>query len=255
MWRCQNCACLNMGERCHYCGCLGVEMVLVSPEDERNFAGRDGGPWIFDGVCPEYTGIERWARDSATFQSERHGEDTFCLAHLPDDVRRWVVGPIAATVRPIVGGPIVTRYVFGRLSTVEIDATLRIHTDAGMGSEYAWVLYCGESPDTETCGTAFFRHAVHGRACTTGDTHEQDRLLRDEAADLSHWSRYWVAPMEPNRLVVYASSLFHARWPAAGWGRGQRDGRVVLVGFFDRESPDDERGKTLMEVFAEEDTT
>ena len=225
MWRCMNCACLNTGSRCHSCGSL-----------EDTDGQLAGGPWIFDDVCLEQAGITRWLRDSARFEEERHGEDTFCLAHLPEDVRRGVIEPGSARIRPVIRGAVVTRYAFGRLSTESVAATLRIHTDAGMGTDLAWVWYGGQAM-TEESGTAFFRHAVHGRSFRgRDDPEEHDRLLREASSDLSQWTRYWIAPMEPNRLVVYPASLFHARWPAAGWGRDQRDGRGVIVGFCDRET-------------------
>ena len=190
--------------------------------------------WIADGVCPEYAGIERWVRDSASFRREVYGGEGFVLAHPPEDVRRWVEDGVGTLMYRVFGQMMQVRYLFARLSTTDRDATLRIHTDAGMGSTHAWVLYCGE-PDPragDEVGTAFFSHRRHGPSFA-GTSEEHDRLVMEEAADLAHWTRTEVCPMRPNRALVYPASVFHARWPPAGWGSDRTDGRIVIVGFCD----------------------
>lgn len=223
-YRCENCGCSNIGGRCHGCGSMGGGVEVGS-----------SGPWLFDGVCREIAGIERWLRDSAEFRTETAGEDSFCIARPPEDVVRWVSAPLRPIVRTLLGGEMHLRQCFGRLSTEEVDAKLRIHTDAGMGAQYASVLYVsGGGIGHEVCGTGFFEHVTHGRRYALGgDTGEHDRLLREDADDLSQWEPIWIAPMVPNRVVLYPADRFHGRWPAAGWGSGQADGRVVIAVFFD----------------------
>lgn len=229
-WRCQSCGCINLEGRCHQCG---------SPE---RFTAPGLGPWVFDSVSHEIVGIRRWATDSAAFRGETHGDDEFCVAHLPEDVVRWVMAAIYRKVSPLLGGAVRMHHLFARLSTEAEEATIRIHTDYGMGGAYACVLYCGDVPKRDvtadvTAGTGFFRHRTHGtHAPTDLSPTEHDRLLREDASDATAWTRLWVCPMRTNRLLVYPSSAFHGRVPAAGWGTSARDGRVVIVGFFDIES-------------------
>ena len=226
-WRCRYCGCMNLTIRCHHCGALDEPSV-----------GPGLGPWLFDAAAAEIDGIERWGRDSAVFRDVTDGDTTFLVAALPLDVTRWVLEPLTRRVAQTLGGTVQMRHLFARLSTTTRDASLRIHTDYGMGATYACVLYCGdapeEGPETEEYGTGFFRHHTHGAyAPDTLSAAAHDRLLREEAGCASAWTPLWVCPMQRNRLLVYPASAFHARVPAAGWGTTQQDGRLVIAGFFD----------------------
>ena len=226
-WRCLSCGCINLEDRCHQCGSL------------EHFTEPGLGPWVFDDVSPEIVGIRRWGTDSAAFHGETHGDDEFCVAHLPEDVVRWVMEAIDRKVGPALGGVVKMHHLFARLSTETETATMRVHTDYGMGGAYACVLYCGDVPDgaAPETGTGLFRHRTYGtHAPTDLSAEEHDRLLREDAADAAAWTRLWVCPMRENRLLVYPSSAFHGRVPAAGWGTSPRDGGVVIVGFFDMDT-------------------
>ena len=226
-WRCRNCGCMNLTIRCHHCGALDEPSV-----------GPGLGPWLFDAAAAEIDGIERWGRDSAVFRDVTDGDTTFLVAALPREVTRWGLEPLTRRVAQTLGGTVQMRHLFARLSTTTRDASLRIHTDYGMGATYACVLYCGdapeEGPETEEYGTGFFRHHTHGAyAPDTLSAAAHDRLLREEAGCASAWTPLWVCPMQRNRLLVYPASAFHARVPAAGWGTTQQDGRLVSAGVVD----------------------
>lgn len=102
-----------------------------------------------------------------------------------------------------------------------------VHSDLGWGT-HALVLYLCEGPG----GTAFWRHKATGATkVEPGDTALLD-AVKDDMNDESAWEMRGIVPMRFNRATIYESSLFHSRWPFAGFGSCPEDGRLVAVAFF-----------------------
>jgi len=173
--------------------------------------------------------VSRWLRERATFGTAVVGEETFHVAVLPDEIVR----DLTSAVEAIVEAPVEMSLLIGRLSTETIDATMRVHTDAGMSCTHACVWYSGDPPEAcgGSSGTAFYSHRVWGPTFH-GTAAEHDVLLREDAANRDAWIPRAMVTMKRNRLVVYPSSWFHSRYPFRGWGTSQQDGRIVIAGFF-----------------------
>lgn len=189
-------------------------------------------PTCRDNVFRDPPVVTNWLRTDADFSDWKAGADSFHVARIPSDIAEVIMSSVVS----IMGVPINMEFLVARLSTDTIDSDTRIHTDFGMGTTHACVWY-GTDPPPEPVssyagyGTAFFSHHLHGERFR-GAKDEHDRLLREDAGDLQKFHFQSLVPMKENRLVVYPSDLFHSRYPFEGWGTSQKDGRVVIVGFF-----------------------
>ncbi len=184
---------------------------------------------IIDNASADYVYLEDWIADSAIFNDEVYGDHSFHIARVPDSFNRFIFDSLESAIG---SKPKVTAS-FLRLSTSEKDSDIRIHTDANMNSDYAWVFYFTDPPDDKDYyGTAFFSHYHHGKKFAAADKVENDRLLIKDSGDLSKFKRYSICKMKKNRLLIYSTEFFHCRYPFKGWGTDKSNGRVVSVGFF-----------------------
>lgn len=116
------------------------------------------------------------------------------------------------------------------------DNDWRIHADSIISNHMtslASVLYINDPKGVTPNGTAFWKHKDHGLKLNTDvGAEEFDRLLTDDANDLSNWKSTAVVESEPNRLLTYNSQYFHSKTPnEITEGR-----RIVLVVFYKKES-------------------
>lgn len=119
---------------------------------------------------------------------------------------------------------------FIRKAHKNFDTDARIHADGIIMNEKAHlasVLYISESQTIN--GTAFWKHHIHGKELPIDITESEfDRLLTEDANDLSKWKKIGFVQNVPNRLLTYNANHFHSKYPSK-----IEDGeRIVLVTFY-----------------------
>lgn len=121
---------------------------------------------------------------------------------------------------------------FIRKAHKDFDTDHRIHCDGtieGEKTSLASVLYINEKKGVPENGTMFWEHHkwAHRLPSAVGEK-EFDRLLLEDANDLSKWEKRDVVHARPNRFLVYDSSLFHSKWPS----KIEEGERIILVTFY-----------------------
>ena len=200
--------------------------------------------FVRDDVFPWIDHLSRWVKERAEFKLHKAGGAGFEVARLPERLSTAMTDRVSA----ILQKPIKMRYSFLRLSTLDIDVTMRIHTDTGMRADYACLVYLSDAPEDrafdELYGTAFWRHEKYGKSWTLPnekahfiniDKKEHDRLITDDSQDPSKWKMDSFVSVKKNRMLIYPTSIFHSRYPWKGWGKDQTDGRTIWMMFFDKE--------------------
>lgn len=119
---------------------------------------------------------------------------------------------------------------FIRKAHKNFDTDARIHADGIIMNEkthLASVLYISESQTFN--GTAFWKHHIHGKELPIDISESEfDRLITEDANDLSKWKKIGFVQNVPNRLLTYNANCFHSKYPSK-----IEDGeRVVLVTFY-----------------------
>lgn len=131
----------------------------------------------------------------------------------------------------LLGGIPVPRLAFFRLT---LDGDLPphwAHTDSAI-AERGLIVYLTE-PGRCAGGTAVLEHASGMDRNPTDEAGVA--LWRRDTNDESAWHPVDVVGMKFNRGVVCPMDRFHAPLPRGGFGTSVRDGRLVLVTFFDLE--------------------
>ena len=162
------------------------------------------------------------------FQQVELGDKKFWVQYSDSEFDNIVLRNLSA----IDGVPRESLLAFFRVATDELDTDWRIHADAKVGDirpERALVLYLSESTMEGLHGTAFWKHKKLGYQMPYSISNEEsDRMLMQEANDLSNWDLHSVVGYKPNRAVMYPSNYFHSKYPNVGW----KEGRMVYVMFY-----------------------
>lgn len=116
---------------------------------------------------------------------------------------------------------------FSRAMLDGMVAPHRIHSDKIMG-QYSMHIYLSKEWPAES-GTSFWTHKTEGNR----HTHKTDVNIVDHDHDqFDQWTRNIVMLGKFNRAVIHDATLFHCAEPGIGWGKGPKDGRLVLTTFF-----------------------
>lgn len=102
-----------------------------------------------------------------------------------------------------------------------------IHSDLGMG-KYTVILYLNNKKDCYG-GTAFWEHK------RTGHSSMEQHMTIDNAVDMEKdagkeqkWIQTNLVEMEPNKLILYGSAIYHSRYP-----KEVNSDRLLYVWFLD----------------------
>jgi hypothetical protein len=162
------------------------------------------------------------------FQEVEVGNKKFWVQYSDRDFDNIVLRNLSA----IDGKPRESLLAFFRVATEEFDTDWRIHADSRVGDilpARALVLYLSPSTMEGLHGTAFWKHKKLGYEMPHYTSKEEsDRMLMEEANDLSNWELHSVVGYKPNRAVMYPSNYFHSKYPNVGW----KEGRMVYVMFY-----------------------
>ena len=154
------------------------------------------------------------------FQIFDAGDKKFSYLPVPTEVYSYISEQISTPVLSFI-----------RRAYPGFDDEPRIHCDGIINGEkvsLASVLYLNLDGEVQDNGTAFYSHKQHGEKFD-GDEDEFNRLLLEDANDLSKWSDYkLIIKSEPNKLIAYDTRLFHSKFPY----EIESGVRYVLVSFF-----------------------
>lgn len=155
----------------------------------------------------------------AEFETVTLGEKQFLVLPTPEYIYPYL---------NIDGHELVLTFI--RQAHSEFDTDMRIHADNiinGHKTSLASVLYVND--EISDNGTAFWKHSTHGYSLADDVTNEEfDRLLKEDANDVSKWTQTDYISARPNRILVYGSQQFHSKWPA----KIENGKRIVLVTFY-----------------------
>lgn len=117
--------------------------------------------------------------------------------------------------------------LFVRLSSrATKQAPHQAHTDTAMGA-FTLLLYLQDGPG----GTSLVRHKKTGMN-TDPVSPEEFQAWRDDTNNPEAWQVTGMAAMAANRAVIIPSNLMHRAEPIGGFGKGPKDGRLVLTAFY-----------------------
>ena len=148
------------------------------------------------------------------------------VSKLPDDIEAEFHKAIEIAsgfhIRPVV--------TFARLSVSGVEPPHWAHNDAAIAS-YTALLYLDTNKHG---GTALVTHKE--TQINSGPLSEKMvEIWRRDTNDLSKWDVDFVCPMVYNRLLLLDSELFHASLPVGGFGESAKNGRIVMICFFNKD--------------------
>jgi hypothetical protein len=131
----------------------------------------------------------------------------------------------------LLGYKVVPKHVAFRLSVWGSKPPQWVHSDAEV-ARYGMFLHMNPSPPEMTCGTALMAHGQTGM-CEHPKDEDELLLWRRDYDDTQMWRAQSFISSAPNRAVILRSDLLHAAMPKGGYGEGVKDGRLILLCFFD----------------------
>lgn len=120
--------------------------------------------------------------------------------------------------------------LFLRMSPEGVHCPHQVHHDGSMGS-WSLMLYLNEPGDCRG-GTAFVGHVATGMGYAPAMP-EFVAVLEAEQNNPTAWAIHDLAPMAPNRAVIFKADRLHRAEPVGGFGSTPEDSRLVLTCFFD----------------------
>jgi hypothetical protein len=165
------------------------------------------------------------------FKCVEVGEESkkYWIKEVPDFIETYIINKLEKIenkkIKPILS--------FFRIATDKLDIDWRIHCDAIIGNEIpkrALVLYLSNSTYDKLHGTALWEHHKYGERLT-GDNYNSEifnKLLIEDANDVSKWKLKTIIGYKKNRLVSYPCNYFHSKYPNISW----ESGRKVFVMFY-----------------------
>lgn len=164
----------------------------------------------------------------------------------PDGATYKRVAPLAndrfaEEISAAVGFPVKQSYTLARLNLKGEAPNNLVHSD-GSYDEFAMVLYL-TAPEHCFGGTAFWRHRLYRWDALPNEV-QLRRLGRNPRAVTNQLQKDWdredawelvkMAQMSFNRAIFYPTAAFHSRYPFKAFGNDVKDGRLVVVSFFNR---------------------
>jgi len=106
---------------------------------------------------------------------------------------------------------------FFREAKKDQDDKWRIHNDSIINNEQpnrAIVLYLSNNKINKLNGTAFWKHKKYGDTYDKeNNIKEFNRMLKEDANDLTKWELKSVVDGKKNRLLSYPCNYFHSKYP------------------------------------------
>ncbi len=150
---------------------------------------------------------------------------SFWIKELPDDF----VDFFKNKIEKVEGRKIKNILCFLREAKKNQDNNWRIHNDTIINNKKPdrAIVYYIEANEKQLNGTAFWNHETYGDKYIQSDSVEFNRMLTEDAEDVSKWSLSSVVGYKPNRLLSYPCEYFHSKYP-----KEYKNQRIVLVMFY-----------------------
>jgi hypothetical protein len=134
---------------------------------------------------------------------------------------------MAQTLSWLMGYKVVPKYCAFRLSVEGSEPPQWVHSDHEV-ARYGMFVYINEGPG----GTVLLEHVENGMRTHPRDEGELELWQRDYENEMK-WKIRAAIDCAANRAVVLRSELLHAAIPRGGFGATAKDGRLILLCFFD----------------------
>tara|TARA_R100000152_G_scaffold12870_1_gene5583 strand:- start:50 stop:637 length:588 start_codon:yes stop_codon:yes gene_type:complete len=162
------------------------------------------------------------------FQEVKTPGKSFWIQGAHENIIKYVV----SCLEVIEGGNIENVGAFFRQAKKGQDNEWRIHCDIkpipGKDQpDRAVVLFFSNDKNKNLNGTAFWEHKKHGEKLDMGNIKEYDRILVEDANELSNWNLKSVIGSKKNRLISYPCNYFHSKYPNEA-----KTPRIVFVMFY-----------------------
>ena len=155
------------------------------------------------------------------FQIVTVGDKQFSVLNVPDSIKKYIDKEGYKTILSFI-----------RSAYSDFDNDWRIHADniiMGERVSLASVLYINDLKGISENGTAMWDHHLHGKELSECVSEkEYNRLILEDANDLSKWTKTDYIKSKPNRLLTYNANLFHSKYP----NRIEKGNRIVLASFY-----------------------
>lgn len=185
---------------------------------------------IVDDFFADFDAVRRWA-DCAKFEDVTSPVDGVVYPDLCGAIPPWILSEMLAGASDLLGWMPVCRTIFARLSVVGRVAPHQAHTDASMG-QYSMMVYLNR-PEHCAGGTSILRHIETGAERNPTDA-EGEAIWKRDTNVPDAWERTVMCGMKPNRALIFQADLYHRAEPIGGFGSNSKDGRTVLIMFFDK---------------------
>ena len=187
---------------------------------------------IIDDFLDDYKSF-RYHCDHVNYDGITSPVDDIFYPGVSLDIPAEIAGEVKNKITHRLGADIDVKYMFLRLSVDGVHDPHIAHTDSSMG-EYSAMLYLNKTNDC-IGGTAFLTHKDTG--LNSNPINEKQELVwRRDHSRFDAWQISNMLSMRQNRLVMFNSDHMHAALPVGGFGSSAKDGRLVLVCFFDVEA-------------------
>lgn len=171
---------------------------------------------------------DRVLENAATREfGEATGPDGKTYAGVSFDVPGWVAGPLYTRIRELVGR-VEPTFLFYRVSVAGTQPPQWAHADSKLCDAMA-VVYLTKTPPPHS-GTALLEH--ESGLDRHPETPAEYALWERDHSNASKWLVRDFVPMKFNRMAIISARHMHAAMPAAGFGEGTWNGRLVLITFF-----------------------
>jgi len=183
---------------------------------------------VIDNFLNDYESFRLYC-DDVDFKGEVNPVDNVFYPGVSIEIPNHIQTEIIERLENYFNKQIKPILMFMRLSLKGIKAPHQAHTDASM-STHAMMLYLNRK---EHCngGTSFVTHKQSG-LCKNPINEIQENIWIKDTNNPDAWEITDMCPMKTNRAMVFDSIKMHRSEPIGGFGKGAKDGRLVLTFFF-----------------------
>ena len=170
--------------------------------------------------------IEYFENDKSIFEEVKTPGKSFWVKNLPKEF----IDAVCDKISILEGCKIENILMFIRQAKKSQDVDWRIHNDSiieNQKPDRAVVLFLSKENEDGLNGTAFWSHKHYGDTYDGEGTEEFNRLLIEDANDLSKWNLKTVIGHKQNRLISYPCEYFHSKYP-----NEFKNNREVIVMFY-----------------------
>lgn len=181
--------------------------------------------YIKDNFLPKET-LKVFTEDKTSFEEYPTPGKVFWIKR----VNKNFVDEVCRKLSKIENCKIENVLAFVREAKQGQDTDWRIHNDSiinGVKPDRAVVLYLSDNNNIGLNGTAFWSHIDKGDTYTGNTNEEFDRMLIEDANDVSKWELKTLVGHKQNRLLSYPCEYFHSKYP-----NELKNSRQVFVMFY-----------------------